>query len=185
MFRGPRGSRQTSRGSHGVNWEVWWVFWWFTRPICKGNIDMNDFFFESVAWQHNSATVEDLWCLSAAEKFLSGSNVEISGHCWSDVCHRFKVWNMHELPRNSWNLKDKLYWKWKKVATFGFFISCPLGPIHSLVIALLLDFFRDQKENCTSIDFSIKWIEYSGCIGADFLMVSNCVTTNRKSIKQK
>ena len=146
---------------------------------------MNDFFFESVAWQYKTAAVEDLWCLSTAEKFRSGPNVEISGHCWSDVCHRFKVWNMHELPRNSWNLKDKLYWKWKKVATIGFFISCLLGPIHNLVRALLLDFFRDQKENCTSIDFSIKWIEYSGCIGADFLMVSNCVTTNRNAYKTK
>ena len=82
-------------------------------------------------------------------------------------------------------LKRQVVLKVKEGGYIRSFISCLLGPIHSLVRALLFDFFRDQKENCTSIDFSIKWIEYSGCIGADFLMVSNCVTTNRNVYKTK
>ena len=82
-------------------------------------------------------------------------------------------------------LKRQVVLKVKEGGYIWSFISCLLGPIYSVVRALLSDFFRDQKENCTSIDFSIKWIEYSGCIGADFLMVSNCVTTNRNVYKTK
>ena len=146
---------------------------------------MNDFFFESVAWQYKTAAVEDLWCLSTAEKFRSGPNVEISGHCWSDVCHRFKVWNMHELPRNSWNLKDKLYWKWKEAATFGVFMSCLLGPIHSLVRALLLDFSEIKKKTALLLIFQSSGLNIQGALVPIFWWCQIVSQPIEMSIKQK